>query len=283
MAQRVVRRVGEHARRGRGDPLDVGLDDVRQHRQDLGLPPGPAAVDAPDRRRDPRPRGRRGQLRRHHLRQGRVGAQAARGLGRAATSSSPGSGATSAPSPGATPPWPTCSASSRRPPAATCKAWSAEWLETAGVNTLRPEFATDDEGRFTSFAVRADRARGLADAALAPAGRSASTTAPTPGWCAATGSSSTSPARGPRCPTWSACARPDLVLVNDDDLTYAKIRLDERSLATLTESIGDFADTLPRSLCWSAAWDMTRDGEMSAQRLPRPWCCAASAARPTAR
>jgi aminopeptidase N len=59
--------------------------------------------------------------------------------------------------------------------------------------------------------------------------------------------------------------QPDLVLVNDDDLTYAKIRLDPRSLATLTGSIGDFTDQLARSLCWSAAWDMTRDAEMSTQ------------------
>ena len=119
VAQRVVRRVGQHAGRGRGDPVDVGLDDVRQHRQDLGLPAGPAALDAPDRRRDPRPRGRRGQLRRHHLRQGRVGAQAARGLGRARRVPRRHPASTSGPSPGATPPWPTCSASSRRPRAAT--------------------------------------------------------------------------------------------------------------------------------------------------------------------
>ena len=59
------------------------LDDVRERREVLGLPPGPAALHAPDRRRHPRPAGRRGQLRRHHLRQGRVGAQAARGLRRA--------------------------------------------------------------------------------------------------------------------------------------------------------------------------------------------------------
>jgi aminopeptidase N len=60
-------------------------------------------------------------------------------------------------------------------------------------------------------------------------------------------------------------AQPDLVLVNDDDLTYAKVRLDPRSLATLTGSIGEFTDRLARSLCWSAAWDMTRDAEMSTQ------------------
>jgi aminopeptidase N len=57
--------------------------------------------------------------------------------------------------------------------------------------------------------------------------------------------------------------RPDLVLLNDGDDTYAKIRLDERSLATLTESIERLTESLPRSLCWAAAWDMTRDAELS--------------------
>jgi aminopeptidase N len=56
--------------------------------------------------------------------------------------------------------------------------------------------------------------------------------------------------------------QPDLVLVNDDDLTYGKIRLDERSLRTLTHHIGKFRESLPRALCWSAVWDMTRDAEM---------------------
>ena len=78
--------------------------------------------------------------------------------------------------------------------------------------------------------------------------------------------------------------QPDLVLVNDDDLTYAKVRLDERSLATLTELDRRASpSTLPRALCWSAAWDMTRDAEMSTQRLRDPGARAASAARPTAR
>jgi aminopeptidase N len=59
--------------------------------------------------------------------------------------------------------------------------------------------------------------------------------------------------------------RPALLLVNDDDLAYAKIRLDEASLSTAVEHLGSFADALPRSLIWSAAWDMTRDGELGAR------------------
>jgi aminopeptidase N len=57
---------------------------------------------------------------------------------------------------------------------------------------------------------------------------------------------------------------PDLVLVNDDDLTYAKVRLDERSLQTLVEHVGELHEPLARALCWYAAWDMTRDAEMKA-------------------
>ena len=82
LAQRVVRRVGLLPRRRRGHRVHRGLDRLHQRPQELGLPPGPAAVDPPDRRRQLRPAGRRGQLRRHHLRQGRLGAQAAGGLGR---------------------------------------------------------------------------------------------------------------------------------------------------------------------------------------------------------
>ena len=57
--------------------------------------------------------------------------------------------------------------------------------------------------------------------------------------------------------------QPDLILLNDDDLTYAKIRLDERSFATLVDSIATFEESLPRALCWGSAWDMTRDAELS--------------------
>ena len=57
--------------------------------------------------------------------------------------------------------------------------------------------------------------------------------------------------------------QPDLLLVNDDDLAYAKIRLDQRSLATALQHPRGFTDSLPRALVLGAAWDMTRDAEMS--------------------
>lgn len=59
--------------------------------------------------------------------------------------------------------------------------------------------------------------------------------------------------------------KPAVLLLNDDDLSYAKVRLDEDSLAFVTEHLGAFADSLPRALCWASAWDMTRDGELAAR------------------
>ena len=66
-------------------------------------------------------------------------------------------------------------------------------------------------------------------------------------------------------PALVGSARPDLVLVNDDDLTFAKIRLDPHSLRTAVSSIGDFADPMPVAICLSAAWDMCQDAEMAAR------------------
>ena len=57
--------------------------------------------------------------------------------------------------------------------------------------------------------------------------------------------------------------RPAIILVNDDDLAYAKVRLDPASLAVAQHDLSSVAAGLPRTLLWSAIWDMTRDGEAS--------------------
>lgn len=59
--------------------------------------------------------------------------------------------------------------------------------------------------------------------------------------------------------------RPDLILVNDDDLTYCKVRFDEGSLATLRDHLGSITDPLARALCWSALWNLTRDALLPAR------------------
>jgi aminopeptidase N len=66
-------------------------------------------------------------------------------------------------------------------------------------------------------------------------------------------------------PTLQGVSRGKLILVNDDDLTYCSLRLDEESLATALTRIADIAEPLPRTLAWSAAWEMTRDAELKAR------------------
>jgi aminopeptidase N len=146
--------------------------------------------------------------------------------------------------------------------------WSKEWLETAGVNTLRPAYEVGDDGAFTSFAVvqeappeyptlRSHRvAIGLYDRTGEGIVRRRRVELDVVG------------ART-EVPELAGEARPDLVLVNDDDLTYAKVRLDDRSMGTLIDGIGDIADGLPRAMCWSAAWDMCRDAELAARDYVR--------------
>jgi aminopeptidase N len=142
--------------------------------------------------------------------------------------------------------------------------WSKAWLETAGVNTLRPRFEVGPDGRFTSFAVLQEApaahpelrphriAIGLYrqdEAGLSRVHRVETDIA---------GDATPIPELvGQPCP--------DLVLVNDDDLTYAKIRLDERSQGALLSGRGWFTDDLPAAICWAAAWDMARDGELRAR------------------
>jgi len=146
--------------------------------------------------------------------------------------------------------------------------WSKKWLETAGVNTLRPEYRVDDDGRITQFAVvqeapashpvlRPHRiAIGLYDRDNSGLTRRHRVEIDVDG-------------ERTEVPELVGWGHPDLVLVNDDDLTYAKIRLDEHSLRTLVTSIGEFTEPLPSALCWAAVWDMCRDGEMPARDYVR--------------
>jgi aminopeptidase N len=141
--------------------------------------------------------------------------------------------------------------------------WSKAWLQTAGANTLRSEFAVDADGRFTRFAVLQEAppdhptlrphhiAIGLystaADGALV---RTHQVEADVSG--ARTEISGL-----------VGLEQPELILLNDDDLGYAIVRFDDRSLATLTRSIGAFADSLARTVSWSAVLDMVEQAELS--------------------
>ncbi|MBD0671148.1 aminopeptidase N [Streptomyces sp. CBMA156] len=141
------------------------------------------------------------------------------------------------------------------------KAWSAAWLQTSGVDALTPQVTTDAEGRITELAVLQDGdvlrphriAVGLydrdTDGALVRTRRIELDVT------------------GARTVVTEATGlpRPALVLLNDDDLTYCKIRFDEESLETLRTGLGDIHDDLTRALAWSAVWNLTRDGLMPAR------------------
>jgi aminopeptidase N len=58
--------------------------------------------------------------------------------------------------------------------------------------------------------------------------------------------------------------RPALILLNDDDLAYAKIRMDDASWEFAIDKLADIEDPLARALVWGAAWDATRDAEVAA-------------------
>jgi aminopeptidase N len=145
--------------------------------------------------------------------------------------------------------------------------WSKEWLETAGVNTLRASFdAEERDGNevIRSFTLlqeapsdwptlRSHRlAVGLFDRTEVGLVRRRSVEFDAMG-------------AETEVPELTGERTPDLVLVNDYDLTYAKIRLDKRSLATVVQHLGDLDDSLARTLCWTACWDMTRDAEIPAR------------------
>ena len=141
------------------------------------------------------------------------------------------------------------------------QAWSKEWLETAGVNTLLPAITLDADGTIASFSViqeaAADhptlRSHRLAIGLYDPEGdelvRRRRVELDVVG-------------RETVVEALAGEAVPEVLVLNDDDLTYAKLRLDQASSEALTLRLRDLADPLTRALCWAGAWDMTRDAEL---------------------
>lgn len=147
--------------------------------------------------------------------------------------------------------------------------WAQLWLETAGVNTLRPEITVDAEGTITGFAVL----------------QTATADYPTirPHRLAIGFYNRDAAAKlvrthrveldvdGARTDVAELVgqARPDLVLLNDDDLTYAKVRLDEASQAVALQHLAAIESPLARAIVWGSVWDATRDAETSARDFVR--------------
>jgi len=153
--------------------------------------------------------------------------------------------------------------------------WSAAWLETAGVNTLRPDFtvggdrAGDAAGSFASFAVLQEAP--VEQPTLRPHRAAVGLYSRTADGSLVLRHRAEVALTGPRTevPELTGLPRPDLILINDDDRDYAIVRFDERSLRTLMTSIASVADPLARAVCWSALVDMALQGEIPVLRLVR--------------
>ncbi len=144
--------------------------------------------------------------------------------------------------------------------------WAQEWLQTAGVNTLAPAFELDADGNYTSFSVlqsahpdwptlrRHRLGIGLYDTVSDESGADRLIRRDYIEIDVEGASTDVAELIGAK--------QPALLLLNDADHAYAKIRLDDRSLSTAVASLSSLDDSLARALVWGSAWDMTRDGEM---------------------
>jgi aminopeptidase N len=154
--------------------------------------------------------------------------------------------------------------------------WSKIWLETAGVNTLKPVVEVDDAGVITRFEITQTA---IAEQPTIRPHRLAI------GFYDVVDGSPNEGVEGDLSPkvvrthrveldleavgTQSidelvGLTRPGLILLNDDDLAYAKIRMDDDSLQFAIDKLADIDDPLARALVWSSAWDATRDAETPA-------------------
>jgi aminopeptidase N len=152
--------------------------------------------------------------------------------------------------------------------------WRDRWLLTTGVNQLAAAFEIGEDGTYTEFAVRQ--------------------TSPAPNWAGIAGTPEHLERLRPHRVAVGLYRRTgdglvrdrrveldvvggrtevaellgevaaEVVLVNDDDLTYAKVALDPATTQVLTRELASLVDPLARAQAWSSTWDMVRDGELAA-------------------
>jgi aminopeptidase N len=143
--------------------------------------------------------------------------------------------------------------------------WVATWLRTAGVNTLRPVITLNGD-TYTSLSIKQEAPTipvgstelrphrlhvGLFDIEGQKLVRRKSVELDIAGALT-------------EVTAFAGQKSADLVLINDKDQSYAKLRFDERSIATMKSHLGSLDDSLARGLIWASLWDSCRDGELSA-------------------
>jgi aminopeptidase N len=140
-------------------------------------------------------------------------------------------------------------------------AWSKAWLETAGPNVLHCELSTDAAGLFTQFTVVQQAPE--RHPVLRPHQVTVGLYQRSGDSLTRVGGADVDVAGGLRpVPSLLGTARPDLILLNDDDTGYVLVRFDPRSLETVLSSVGGLPDPAARAVCWSAVIDMVRQAEL---------------------
>ncbi|MFH8975622.1 aminopeptidase N [Streptomyces sp. NPDC017890] len=133
-------------------------------------------------------------------------------------------------------------------------AWADAWLRTTGVDTLTPHVTGDNGTRALTVHRTGTRphriAAGLYDQDLTDQGR----------FTLRERLDLDIPQTEPR----PIGKRPALIVLNDGDLTYAKIRFDTDSFQTLRTSLSGLPDPLTRAVAWNALRDAVRDGQLPA-------------------
>ena len=150
--------------------------------------------------------------------------------------------------------------------------WKHAWLETSGPSTLSASWVTDPVGAITEFTLH--QSGEACDAVLRPHRVTVST------WRAAGGTLERTHAFDVRIDGESTPIDPqgvlaipggaasvDLVVVNDDDLTYAISRLDERSTDVALTYVGTIGIPITRAVVWASLWNAVRDGLLDPRRF----------------
>ena len=150
-------------------------------------------------------------------------------------------------------------------------AWTHLWLQEAGVTTLRTQVIADADGIITQAAIRQEipadspaslRPHRVAIGSYSLTGQGAEARLERTGRIELDVAGELTPVS-----ELVGTRQADILVLNDDDLTYAKVRLDEDSLAQGLAHIEAFTESLPRSIVLASAWDMVRDGELAASHF----------------
>ncbi len=139
--------------------------------------------------------------------------------------------------------------------------WAEQWLRTPGVNTLRPELTLAPDGTVRSLAITQEPAAGFT--ALREH-RIAIGVYDRDGRILRRRQVTAAQLAGGRTvvPELAGIPAPDALVVNDGNLTFARIRFDGRTLRTLLACGVDVDDPLTEAVCWNAFWDMTTSAEL---------------------